>query len=89
VVLALLYLFAGEMKLALPVATLAKFAPLPGLFLKFIGVAEVAGALGLILPGVLRVRQGLTALVPVVVGCLAALVARGRMSSGAMEVAHA
>ena len=36
--------------------------PLPGLFLQFIGVAEVAGAFGLILPGLLRIRPGLTPL---------------------------
>ena len=32
----------------------------PGLLLRFIGVAEVLGALGLILPGALRIRTGLT-----------------------------
>ena len=36
--------------------------PLPGLFLRFIGVAEVLGAIGLILPGLLRIRPGLTPL---------------------------
>ena len=36
--------------------------PLPGLFVRFLGVAEVLGALGLILPGVLRIRPGLTPL---------------------------
>ena len=36
--------------------------PLPGLFLRFIGICEVLGALGLILPGLLRVRPGLTPL---------------------------
>jgi len=35
---------------------------LPGLFLKFIGVCEVLGALGLILPGLLRIRRSLTPL---------------------------
>ena len=34
---------------------------LPGWFLRFIGVAEVLGALGLVLPGLLRIRPGLTA----------------------------
>ncbi len=36
--------------------------PLPGLFMRFIGVAEVLGAIGLILPGLLRIRPGLTPL---------------------------
>ena len=52
--LALLFLFAGGMKLIMPIEALsAQMAvPLPGAFLKFIGLAEVAGAIGLILPGV-------------------------------------
>jgi len=35
---------------------------LPGALLRFIGVCEVLGAMGLILPGVFRIRQGLTPL---------------------------
>src|SRR2546425_7917203 len=35
---------------------------LPGWFLRFIGVAEVLGAIGLIVPGLLRIRPGLTPL---------------------------
>jgi len=61
-ILAALFLFAGGFKLALPFAALAKVSPLPPLFLKFIGACEVTGALGLILPGVLKVRTYLTPL---------------------------
>jgi hypothetical protein len=60
--LAALFLFAGGFKLATPVTVLATFSPLPGVFLKFIGACEVTGALGLLLPGLLRVRAGLTPL---------------------------
>lgn len=62
--LALLFLFAGSMKLIVPIQILLAQMPLPlpGLFLKFIGVAEVAGAIGLILPGLLRIRPILTPL---------------------------
>ena len=62
--LALLFLFAGSMKLIMPIEmmTAQMTVPLPGLFLRFIGVAEVAGAFGLILPGLLRIRPGLTPL---------------------------
>ena len=62
--LALLFLFAGSMKLIMPIEmmTAQMRVPLPGLFLQFIGVAEVAGAFGLILPGLLRIRPGLTPL---------------------------
>jgi hypothetical protein len=34
--------------------------PLPGPFLRFLGVAECAGALGLILPSLLHIRPWLT-----------------------------
>ena len=60
--LALLFLFAGGMKLVLPIEELTAQTPLPGPFIQFIGVAEVLGALGLILPGLLRIRPGLTPL---------------------------
>jgi hypothetical protein len=60
--LALLFLFAGGMKLVLPLEQLAGPITLPGPLLRFIGVAEVLGALGLILPGLLRIRPGLTPL---------------------------
>ena len=60
--LALIFLFAGGMKLVLPIEELTKQIPLPGLFLRFIAVAEVLGAIGLILPGLLRIRPGLTPL---------------------------
>lgn len=60
--LAALFLFAGGMKLALPAATLAKQAHMSGMFLKLIGVFEVLGALGLVLPGLLKIRPELTPL---------------------------
>ena len=60
--LALIFLFAGGMKLVLPLEKLTGPIPLPGLFMRFIGVAEVLGAIGLILPGLLRIRPGLTPL---------------------------
>jgi hypothetical protein len=60
--LALLFLFAGGMKLVQPLEVLTEQMPLPGLFVRFIGVAEVLGAIGLILPGLLRIRPGLTPL---------------------------
>jgi hypothetical protein len=60
--LALLFLFTGGMKLVLPIKALTEQMPLPGLFVRFIGVCEVLGAIGLILPGLLRIRRGLTPL---------------------------
>jgi hypothetical protein len=60
--LATLFLFAGAFRLAVPLATLAKSSPLPAPFLKFIGVCEVAGAVGLVLPGLLHIKEWLTPL---------------------------
>lgn len=62
VLLALLFLFAGGAKLILPPEALKGPVAVPVLFLRFIGVCEVLGALGLILPGLLRMRPGLTPL---------------------------
>jgi DoxX-like protein len=60
--LAALFLFAGGMKLVMPIEEMTKEFPLPGWFLRSLGVAETLGAIGLILPGLLRVRPGLTPL---------------------------
>jgi uncharacterized membrane protein YphA (DoxX/SURF4 family) len=60
VLLACLFLFAGGFKLVAPIAEMTKQIPLPGLFLRFLGVVEVAGAVGLILPSLLRIRPYLT-----------------------------
>jgi hypothetical protein len=65
ILLALLFLFAGVTKL-LPIIPLPPPPPdawiPPMWFLKFIGVCEVLGALGLVLPGLLRRQQYLTVL---------------------------
>src|SRR4051794_16693328 len=60
--LAALFLFAGGMKLITPVEVLSAMSPFPGEFIRFIGVCEVLGAVGLILPYAVRILPGLTAL---------------------------
>jgi uncharacterized membrane protein YphA (DoxX/SURF4 family) len=60
--LAALFLFAGIAKLTLPVDALAQMSGLPGNFMRFIAVAEISGALGLVLPGALRAKRFLTPL---------------------------
>jgi hypothetical protein len=59
---------------------------LPGLFLRSIGLAEVLGGIGLILPGLLRIRPGLTplaaaGLVIIMIGATAITLASGEVAS--------
>jgi len=63
--LAALFLFAGGTKLVLPIEEMTKQMPMPGWFLRFIGVAECLGGLGLILPGLSGIRTGLAPLAAV------------------------
>jgi uncharacterized membrane protein YphA (DoxX/SURF4 family) len=62
--LGLLFVWAGGFKLVVPIATMTSQmpTPLPGWFLRFIGVAELLGGLGLLVPGLLRMRPELTPL---------------------------
>jgi len=60
-VLAALFLFAGVMKLVMPLEAMTAEMPfLPGWFLRCIGVAETLGAIGLVLPWLLRIHSELT-----------------------------
>ena len=103
-VLAAVFLFSGSMKFVMSIEDMTQQMPMPGWLLHFIGVCEVLGALGMILPWLTRMRPGLTplaaaglviimigatvttlstghmatALMPLVVGVLAAFVAYGR-----------
>ena len=67
VLLALLFLFAGGTKLIMSAEALSQPATpnqvmLPVWFIRFIGVFEFLGGLGLLLPGLLKTRQYLTPL---------------------------
>lgn len=96
VLLALMFLFAGGTKLVLPPDVLASMGSpnqirLPGLFVRFIGVVEVLGALGLILPGLLRIKPGLTplaaaGLVIIMVGATALTVAADGAAAGVVPL---
>jgi hypothetical protein len=60
---ALVFLFAGAMKFIMPVEKMQQGPVVfPMAFLYFIGVCECLGALGLILPGLMRYRTWLTPL---------------------------
>ena len=60
--LAVVFLFAGAFKLTAPWEMMAAAMPvaLPEMFVRFIAVCELLGALGLILPGLARVARQLT-----------------------------
>ena len=59
--LAALFLFAGASKFMMPIEAMQQGPiALPAAFLYFIGAAECLGALGLVLPGLLRIRRDLT-----------------------------
>jgi uncharacterized membrane protein YphA (DoxX/SURF4 family) len=60
--LAALFLLAGGMKLVMPIEMMKGPVELPGLLLRFIGVCEVLGAIGLILPELLKIKRILTPL---------------------------
>jgi uncharacterized membrane protein YphA (DoxX/SURF4 family) len=60
--LAALFLFAGVMKLVMPLDAMQGPVSLPGPLLRFIGVMETLGAIGLVLPTLLGIRPGLTPL---------------------------
>lgn len=112
VLVALVFLATGGMKLVLSSAALAAQSPVPLPILRILGVLEVLGALGLVLPGLFKIRRGLTpiaaaglftvasgatgatlamgqsmmAVLPAVLGVLAAIIAAGRRSWLAAEV---
>ena len=63
-VLALVFLVAGFMRAFLPTATLAEYmawvTSLPAALLRFIGSAEMLGAIGLIVPAITGIASWLT-----------------------------
>ena len=101
--LALSFLFAGVSKFMLPAEQLTQGGMSLG-FIRFIGVCEILGAIGMIVPSLTRIRPGLTplaaaglliimigatvvtlrtpqpaaAVIPCLVGLLAAFIAYGR-----------
>lgn len=91
VLLAALFLFAGGMKLIVPIEALTAQSPLPGTFLRFIGVVEILGALGLILPWLTRIRPLLTplaaaGLVIVMIGATVLTFATGGVAAAVVPV---
>src|SRR3954464_2221561 len=63
-VLAAMFLLAGVPKLVMSAQQMAAPGPiqLPVLFIRFIGVCEILGAIGMVLPGLTGIKPGLTPL---------------------------
>lgn len=85
VLLALMFGFAGAMKVLTPIEELAKNMPWVadqvGL-VRFIGTAELLGALGLVLPAATRIKPGLTPLAAAGIALIMVLAAGFHASRG-------
>lgn len=68
ILLAALFLFSGSAKLVMSAAALTKGSPFSATFIRFIGVCEIVGAVGLIVPSLTRIKPLLT---PIAAACLA------------------
>ena len=89
VLLAVMFAMSRLMKLTSPIAALIQQMPwaasVPELLVRSIGLAELAGALGLLLPAATRIKPMLTplaasGLVVVMIGALATHIARGELN---------
>lgn len=86
--LALLFMFAGVTKFLMSVEEMTKQMPvaLSGNLIHFIGVCEILGGLGLILPALLRIKPGLTplaaaCLIIIMIGAVAITIMGGMISA--------
>ena len=64
-ILAALFLMAGSSKFLMPPEVMTANSPLSLGFIRFIGVAEILGAAGIVLPWALRIKRELTPLAAV------------------------
>ena len=71
-VLAALFLFSGAMKFIMSVEQMTKGTSMSGGFIHFIGVCEILGGIGLVLPALLRIMPVLT---PIAASCLVIIMA--------------
>jgi uncharacterized membrane protein YphA (DoxX/SURF4 family) len=87
---ALAFLTAGSMKAFVPLATLSKnmawVSSVPAAFVRFIGVAEILGALGLILPLATGIAPWLT--VAAAIGLVIVMVSAALFNVSRHETRH-
>jgi uncharacterized membrane protein YphA (DoxX/SURF4 family) len=91
ILLGALFIFAGAMKFVMPVEAMQDPIAFPGWFLRFIGAAELAGGIGLILPSLLRIKPALTplaaaGLVIIMIGATAIGVATGPIAMASIPL---
>jgi hypothetical protein len=84
--LAAAFLMAGGMKLLISAAELAKQSEISLALVRFIGAAEVAGALGMILPSATRIMPKLTPVAAI--GLLIVMVLATALHISRGEISH-
>ncbi len=90
VLLAALYLMAGSTKLFQPIEEMAKMLPwvaeAPAGVVRFIGLSELLGGVGLLLPSILRIQPGLTPIAAVGLAVIQLLATIFHISKGESSV---
>lgn len=90
VLLAALYLMAGSTKLFQPIEEMAKMLPwvaeVPSGVVRFIGLSELLGGVGMLLPSILRIQPGLTPIAAVGLAVIQLLAAIFHVSKGETSV---
>ena len=96
VLLAALFLFAGGAKFLMPADQMTQGMPawMSISFLYFIGACEILGGIGLILPGLLHIKPGLTPLAAagltiIVIGATAVTVMGGMIATALVPLVAA
>jgi uncharacterized membrane protein YphA (DoxX/SURF4 family) len=94
VLLAALFIFAGATKLIMPIEEMTAQMPisLPGWFLRFIGIAELLGGIGLVFPWLTRIQAKLTplaaaGLVIIMIGAVILTLMTGEIAMALMPLA--
>jgi len=90
VLLAAMFLMAGANKTAQSIEELSKMLPwvtqVPEGLVRFIGISEVLGGLGLLLPSILRIKPSLTPLAAIGLAIVMVLAAFFHISKGEYSV---
>ena len=88
--LAAMFIMAGAMKSTQPIEALAEMLPwaneVPSALVRFIGISEVLGGLGLLLPALLRIKPILTPIAAAGLVVVQVLAAGFHVSRGENEV---